>query len=136
MKQIYATYRSKVLNDWAWWYTPSYFFDKMFSDYKTAWLTSIDDCLIGEEQYTAELVPWVKKLTRFMIADYNENYVDYEAFADSLTRIGSKFSISLLSPQEATLRLQENTNLQEENPWVFVLGVNEITWKRYITINI
>lgn len=121
--KIYANYRAKPLNQWAWLYTPSYFFDQMFWDYKQAGLTSIDDCIIDESRYTGELVPWVKKLTRLLIGNYNEQYVDKEAFEESLLTTGSEFHISLLATvEEAKQRVKDNTDLVEESDGKFILS--------------
>ena len=120
MNKIYATYRKRSLNDWAWLYSPSYFFDKMFSDYLNAWLSKINDQDIRESQYTSELVPWVPKLTRFMTCEYNGNYITQESMVQSLNTTGSEFYISIFETvEEARQRIRDNTNLVELEPWKF-----------------
>lgn len=122
MKKIYATYRRRVLNDWSWWYTPSYFFDKMFWDYKQVGLTSIDDNLISDDKYTGELVPWIKKLSRLLVWNYNENYVTKEEFSTSLVNTGAEFHIFMFDTlDEVKQWIRDNTSLEEETDWVFVL---------------
>jgi len=121
--KTYATYRAKPLNQWSGLYTPSYFFDQMFWDYKKAGLTSIDDWLIDESRYTGELVPWVKKLTKFLVGNYNDQYVAKEAFEQSLLTTGSEFHISLFATvEEAKQWIRDNTDLVEELDWNFILS--------------
>jgi len=122
MKKIYATYRKKPLNQWAWLYTPSYFFDEMFADYKAAGLTRIDDYSVSDERYTGELVPWVKKLTRLLIGYYNDKYVSEDWFKSSILTTGSEFHISLLNTtEEAKQWVRDNTDLIEESDGKFIL---------------
>lgn len=134
MKKIYATYRRRILNDWAWFYSPSYFFNNMFEDYLNSWLTSILDNMINEINYTWELVPWIPKLTRFLVWEYNEKYVNIDEFRQSLINTWSEFSISLFdNPEQAIARLKENTDLVEvENgkfeisKWFDDMGIDPI----------
>lgn len=114
MKKIYATYRRRILNDWAWWYSPSYFFNKMFEDYLNSWLSKISDSFINDINYTWELVPWVPKLTRFLIGEYDERYIKEAEFKQSLLNTWFEFSIYLFdTAEQAKERLKENTDLIE-----------------------
>lgn len=138
MKKIYATYRKKPLNQWAWLYTPSYFFDEMFWDYKAAGLTWIDDFSVSDERYIWELVPWVPKLTRLLVGYYNDNYVKESDFRSSLLTTGSEFHISLFdTSEEAKQRVRDNTDLVEEWEWKFILSeVSELNPETtYLIIN-
>ena len=86
---IYWTYRPKVIG-WRysvenntslnWVYTPAFFLDWMYWDYKEAWLTRVEDTIIPEENYTWEIVPGIKKLTRFISWYYNEKYIQSFVF--------------------------------------------------------
>lgn len=132
MKTIYATYRPKPLNQWAGLYTPSYFFDVMFADYKQAWLTYIEDVIIDESRYTGELVPWVPKKNRLLIWYYNENYVKESDFRSSLLTTGSEFHISLFDTvEEVKKRVRDNTDLVEVSDWVFEISQE---YNNYLTI--
>lgn len=123
MKKVYATYRKKPLNQDAGLYTPSYFFDVMFADYKAAGLTWIDDYSVTDEMYVWELVPWVPKLTRLLIGNYNDDYVSESDFRSSLLTTGSEFHISLFNTvDEAKQRVRDNTNLVEESDGKFILS--------------
>lgn len=133
MKKIYATYRMKPLNQWAGLYTPSYFFDVMFADYKQAWLTYIEDLVIDESRYTGELVPWVPKKNRLLIWFYNENYVSETDFKHSLTTTWSEFHISLLDTvEEARQWVRDNTDLVEVSEWIFEISQEH---NNYLTID-
>lgn len=123
MKKVYATYRQKPLNQWAGLYTPSYFFDVMFADYKEAGLTWINDCSIWEDRYTGELVPWVPKLTRLLIGNYNDDYVKESDFRSSLLITGSEFHISLFDTVEEVKQwIRDNTDLIEESDGKFIIS--------------
>lgn len=140
MAKIYATYRRKILNDSNWWYTPSHFFDKMFADYKAAWLTSIHDTDIMENQYTWELVPWVPKLTRFLVAEYDDKYVTQEEFNQSLAMLWWEFNLRTQTVKDARAWIKENTSLVEDKKWVFVISPEiEVNWetipKKYLIID-
>lgn len=83
-RKIYGTYRPErlaspyslgdvTLNGT---YNPGMFLNAMFGDWNAAGLTNVIDNPFGENLYTNELVPGVPKLTRFMVCEYNETYVD------------------------------------------------------------
>ena len=123
MKTIYATYRMKPLNQGAGLYTPSYFFDVMFADYKQAGLTYVNDIIIDESRYTGELVPWVLKKNRLLIWFYNEDYVDESSFRSSLLTTWSEFHISLFdTAEEVKQRVRDNTDLLEESDGKFIIS--------------
>jgi len=54
--KIYGTYRMVYTNRGV-RYSPSFFLDKQFEDYKKAGLTATYDMEIPENRYTKELVP-------------------------------------------------------------------------------
>lgn len=64
-------------------YSISYFINNELSDYVAAWLVSIDDMAISDDQYTQELAPWLKSKTRFFKASYNEQHIPTTALWDS-----------------------------------------------------
>lgn len=104
-------------------YTCGFFLSSQFWDWAQAGLTKILDMEIPEEKYTGEVVPWVKKLTRFVMCEYNELYVDPAELSRSLTNVGARFDITVFAtPTEATAWLKANTNLVERTPWVFVIS--------------
>jgi len=122
MKHIYWTYRMVYTNTWV-RYTPSYFLDKQYEDYLKAGLTKTLDMEIPEDRYTAEIVPWIKKMNRFIIGEYNEAYVnpvDYEA---NIKSVWAQFQIETFATvEEARQWIRDNTDLVEkETPWVFVI---------------
>lgn len=126
MKKVYATYRPKPLNQWSWLYTPSYFFDVMFGDYKQAWLTYINDVMIWDDRYVWELVPWVLKRNRLLVWYYNDEYVQESDFRASLITTGSEFHISLFDNlDEVKQWIRDNTDLIEESDGKFI--INEAT---------
>ena len=110
MNKKYMTFRETWLqNDSK--FTPSFFNDKQFADYVSAWLTKIDDCIIWEDRYTWELIPWIKSLRRFWVLMYNPDYINWEEFANNIKSVGYNFAIELLTAQEAIAWLKANTNL-------------------------
>ena len=146
--RIYWTYRSKriwTVDLWNislnWTYTPSFYLDGQFADYKTAGLTRILDLEIPEERYTWEIVPWVKKLTRFIIWEYNETYVNWVDFEKSIKSVGAEFQIeTFVTIEEARQWIRDNTSLIEETPWNFILNeATEMMWeiipKKYLIID-
>jgi len=103
-------------------YTPSFFLANQYADYTAAGLTSIHDSLIPEENYTSEIVPWVKKLTRFIVGEYNETYVDGDRFKANVKNVWAEFQIEMFAtPLEAKEWIRANTNLVERSEWVFVI---------------
>jgi hypothetical protein len=97
-------------------YHPSYFLNGMFAEYTALGLTKIidGDLAIPESRYTAEIFPWVKKLSRFIIGEYNENYVDRDSFIASIRSVGQEFQIHVLTDDEARAWISENTDLVED----------------------
>jgi len=115
MKKVYGTYRHKWTSRWV-RYTPSYFLDKQYEDYINAWLTAIKDSEIPENRYTAEIAPWIKKKTRFIIWEYNEDYIDPEAFKENIAKVWAEFAIWMFdTPTEAIEWLKANTDLEVQN---------------------
>lgn len=113
MANKYFTYRPTFLNQWAGRYTPSYFTNQQYSDYVEAWLTSIQDCLIWDNRYTKETIPWIKNLRRFGIMTCNEQYINPDEFANNLLKIGATFNIILITNEEAKQYLRDCTDLKE-----------------------
>jgi len=148
--RLYWTYRSKrIVNPFVLEqntslngvYTPSFFLSNQFADYEKAGLTKTLDMEIPEERYTAELVPWVPKLTRFIVGEYNEAYVNGVDFANSIAKVGAEFQIDVFATnQEAITWILANTNLIEETPWNFLIHpeyteiTGEIVPEKYLTI--
>lgn len=131
MKTIYWTYRSEVIdsiNLWNWnslnWvYTPSFYLSWMFKDYEQAGLTKIIDNEINEENYILEIVPWIKKLTRLIKCEYNENYINVVDLDKSLKNVWARFNIDTFSTiEDCKTWIRNNTNLVEKTPWVFILS--------------
>lgn len=132
MKSIYWTYRPEritepeTLPNWDtrnWAYLPWMYINNQFWDWNKAGLTNLKDSEIPDEHYIWEIVPWVRKLTRFLVFDYNETYVDPIELARSAKNIGWKFDITMFDTPEITIsRIKANTNLVEEAPWVFLIS--------------
>lgn len=131
MKRIFGTYRPERLTSPVsldgnlslnGTYTPSFFLSNQFHDWTSAGLTSVKDMEIPEENYTGEIVPWVPKLTRFLIGEYNEEYVDPIVFSESVQRVGARFDISIFDyTYEAKEWIRSNTNLEEVSEGKFLL---------------
>lgn len=150
MKSIYWTYRPERISapynlDWwvslNWTYTASFFLNNQFWDWYTAWLTNIKDQIIPEDKYIWLVAPWVPKLTRFIMCEYNEQYVDSIELARSIENTWARFNIDMISDIEVMRqRIRDNTSLKEINPWKFEVspesvGINwEIIPAVYITI--
>ena len=131
MKKIFWTYRPERITspyniEWwlslNWTYTPSLFLNNQFADWNKAWLTNIIDNIIPEESYILEVAPWIKKLTRFIMCEYNEQYVDQTELARSLKNIWARFDIDILSTDDMLVWIRNNTNLQEVETWKFKLS--------------
>ena len=137
--KLFATYRKKtyeapvnvggrlILNGS---YTPSFVMSGgTFADYTEAGLTKILDMEIPEERYVAETAPGIKKLTRFLVCEYDDS-VDAVELAASLERTGGEFWIKVLTIEEASNWLRSNTDLEETEKWLFMISgqqVNELT---------
>jgi len=96
MKKIYWTYRMKYTNTWV-KYHPSYFLDKQYADYLKAWLTKFNDTILNDWKYTSEIVPWVKKMTKFAIWEYDENNINVDEFKANILRVWSEFQIDVFA---------------------------------------
>lgn len=140
MKTILWTYRAKRIGSWFdingitlnGNYTPSFFLDWQFADYKAAWLTRILDSEIPEDRYTWEIVPGVKKLSRLIVAEYNDQYINWEEFFNNVAKVWAEFNIQAFSSnEEAKQWIRDNTNLVEVNPGKFLVNeANEwIDWE-------
>jgi len=129
--KIYGTYRMVYTNRGV-RYSPSFFLDKQFEDYKKAGLTATYDMEIPENRYTKELVPWVKSLSRFIVGEYNEKYVDGEQYTANVQRVGSQFQIDIFTTKEEAIQwIQDNTDLQEVESGKFLIAEaseDEMTW--------
>ncbi len=139
--KLYWTYRSEriwTVDLWNlslnWVYTPSFFLNNQFFDWYSAWLTNIKDLVIPEERYTAEIMPWVPKLTRFIVAEYNEAYVDPVELSRSITNVWARFNIDMFTDIETARQwVRDNCNLLEETPGNFLLA-EATTWMMWETI--
>lgn len=123
-------------------YTLGFFLKNQFADYEQAGLTTILDQEIPEDNYTAELVPWVKKLTRFVVAEYNEQFIDGTEFMNSVKAVGAEFQVDVFTtPEEAVTWVKSNTNLQEVEAGKFLIRdaytdpiTQELVPAKYLTI--
>ncbi len=148
MKQVFGSYRPERISNplslgevsLNGTYTPAFFLSNMFSDYEAAGLTKVLDQEIPEERYTAEIAPGIPKLTRFIIGEYNEEFVDGAEFAKSVQAVGARFQIEMFAtPEEAIAWLKANTDLVEEEPGKFLLYpeteyMGEIVPAKYLVI--
>lgn len=103
-------------------YTASAFLNNQFADWNKAGLTNVIDQQIPEEAYIGEIVPWIPKLTRFIMCEYNENYVDPVELQRSLENVWARFNIDVLSVEEAREWVRDNTSLLEVAQWKFKLS--------------
>ena len=148
MKTIYWTCRYERLTQPydLWWgtskngvYMPAEYLNNQFWDWYNAWLTKVIDNIIPEENYIWEIAPWIPKLTRFIMCEYDENYVVPEELSRSLENVWARFNIDMLTVDEMITRIKANTNLQEVSAWKFLISnETEIMWEiipaKYLTI--
>ena len=104
-----------------------YFLNNQFADWNKAWLTNVIDNIISEDKYIWEVAPWIPKLTRFIMCEYDENYVVADELARSLKNVWSRFDIDILTSEEIITWLKENTSLPEVSQWKFLI-YPEATW--------
>lgn len=131
MKTIFWTYRPERISqpytiDWNismnGTYTCGFFLSNQFGDWAEAGLTKIKDSIIPEDRYTWEVVPWVKKLTRLVVCEYDEQYVDPVELSRSLTNVGARFNIDIFPDVNiAKSWIRTNANLVERSDGVFVI---------------
>ena len=149
MHRLYWTYRpERITNPYDLWnnislnwtYTASFFLNNQFADWSKAWLTNVIDNIIPEDKYIWEIAPWIPKLTRFIMCEYNEAYVNSAELARSLKNVWSRFDIDILTVEEMIAWIKTNTSLQEVSPWKFLI-YPETTWlnweiipAKYLTI--
>ena len=149
MQRLYWTYRpERITNPYDLWnnislnwiYTASFFLNNQFADWNKAWLTNVIDNIIHEDRYIWEIAPWIPKLTRFIMCEYDETKVDSVELARSLKNIWARFDIDILTSEEMIARLKINTNLEEVSTWKFLIHP-ETTWinweiieAKYLTI--
>ncbi len=121
IKKIYWTFRQYYTNKWV-RYNPSYFLNKQYQDYLEAGLTKTLDTIIPENRYTAELAPWIKKMTRFIIWEYDEQYIDPTNFSNNIKNVWAQFNISMFDTVDDTITwIKDNTDLKEDSDtaWKF-----------------
>ena len=149
MQRLYWTYRpERITNPYDIWnnislnwvYTPGFFLNNQFWDWNKAWLTNVIDNIIPEDKYIWEIAPWIPKLTRFIMCEYDETKVDSVELARSLKNIWARFDIDILDKDTITQWIRDNTNLQEVSLWKFLIS-SEATWinweiieAKYLTI--
>lgn len=131
MKRLFGTYRPERISSpfqlgngvsLNGTYTPAFFLANQFADYEAAGLTKILDSEIPESNYVAMIAPGVPKLTRFIVGEYNEQYVDGAEFARSVAAVGARFQIEIFATaQEAINWVKANTSLVEETPGKFLI---------------
>lgn len=136
MQKLYWTYRpERIISPYDLWnnislnwtYTASFFLNNQFADWNKAWLTNVIDNVIPEDKYIWEIAPWIPKLTRFIMCEYNEAYVDSTELARSLKNVWSRFDIDILTSEEMIVWIKANTSLQEVSQWKFLI-YPETTW--------
>ena len=101
-------------------YTPCFYLDNMYADYKQAGLTKIIDNPIPEHKYIGEIAPGVLKLTRLIMAEYDERYVNGADFAANVAKVGAEFNIEIFATEaEAADWIRFNTSCDEVEPGFF-----------------
>ena len=137
MTHLYGTYRMAYTNDGN-RYSISYFLNNELADYKAAGIISMEDMAINDNQYTAELAPWLKSMTRFFKATYNEQFVPVEHFEIVKTKmIANNYATFWDNTDDAIAWVKANTNLVEVEPWKFLTQeADEEFWTEavYLTI--
>ena len=149
MKQLYGTYRPERLttpdvlpngDTRLGAYYPAMYLNSMFGDWNSAGLTNVLDMEIPEENYIGEIIPWVKKLTRFLTFQYDEQYVNPEELARSAENVGKRWDVDILTADEAYDWIKSNTNLQEVSPRKFLISeenefMGQIIPAKYLELN-
>ena len=125
------------------WYTMGFFLNNQFGDYYDAGLTDIEDQPIPDDRYIWKTT-WPKgtfqKLSRLFLGNYDESQ-DAEAYKTSLITKWYRFSVELFETIEDCIsRIKSNTNLQEVEPWRFLISPEtEFDWQiipaQYLTID-
>lgn len=138
-QKSYITYRPTYLNNGQGRYTLSYFLNQQYADYVSAWITSIKDLEIPDENYTKEVVPGIKNLRRFAILEANG--IDVEEFKNNVIKIWATFDINTFTTiEEARQWIRDNTDLQEIEDGEFLISeaTEWIEWNieaKYLEIN-
>lgn len=144
LKRIYWTYRPSFYNKGEWQYLPSYRLDQQYADYKSAGITKTLDLEIPENRYTTEITPWVKKMTRLIIWEYEDTVVDPVLYAKNVANVWAEFQIEIFpTPADCITWIKANTDLVEDTttPWKFLVNPagTDIMWKAtlatYLIIN-
>lgn len=127
--KLYGFYRPETIGTKNLWeisqngtYSMSFYANGQYADWVSVGLISIKDMEISENQYTKELVPWIKDGRRFVYLEYNENYIDEATATEVVNKIGARFDLVLLTREEALAFIREHTSLVEESEWVFVIS--------------
>ena len=95
-------------------YSISHFLNNELADYVAAWIMSMEDMIISDDQYTSELAPWLKSMTRFFKASYNEQYVPQEHFDIVKTKmIANNYTTFFDNIVDTKAWLEANTGLTE-----------------------
>lgn len=136
MKTIFGTYRPERINSpysldgnitMNGTYTCGFFLSNQFGDWEKAGLTKILDSEIPENKYTGEVVPWVPKLTRIVVCEYNELYVDPVELSRSITNVWARFDIAIFPTiEDAKVWVRGNTNLVELSDGVFEISPESV----------
>jgi len=141
IKKLFATYRKVYTNNTS-TYSPAFFLDKQYADYLEAGLTATLDNEIPTDRYTAEIAPGIKKQTRFMIGEFNADYIVEDDYRASVAQVGSQFQIEVFATtEEACDWIKDNTDLTEAEPGKFEItaeGEDEegnVIEARYITVS-
>jgi len=137
MKKIYWTYRRIHIIWQAWLFWPADFLNKQYEDYNKAWVTFINDTPIDNIKYSKEVAPWIIKLKRLIIWEYNENHISELEFKDNIKNVWTQFQIEMFDDIEVCKQwIRDNTNLIEEENWKFNNWTyyEDIKWERDIEI--
>jgi len=135
MKKIYWTYRRIHIIWQAWLFWPAEFLNKQYEDY--AWLTSINDTPIENIKYSKEITPWIIKLKRLIIWEYDENIISELDFMNNIKNVWAQYQIEIFDNLENTKQwIRDNTNLIEIEDWKFENWeyYEDIKWTRDIEI--
>ena len=112
IKKIFWTYRPSFYNKGEGEYLPSYRLDQQYADYKAAGITNTLDNYIPENRYISEIVPWIKKKTRFIIGEYEDTVVNVNDYIANVQNVWSEFQIEMFAtPADAIAWIKANTDL-------------------------
>lgn len=119
---IYFTYRQNY-TDRGVKQDISFYNDKMYQDFKDAWITKMIDWerFIPTSQITKETVPWIKSLRKWWVLEYSIPEL-WPELTESLRLVAQSFWIKILTSLEMIEWIKDYTRKTEIEPWKFLIS--------------